>query len=218
MTALKYILVPLVLLLLFFLRRYFPNRRVFYLFCLTIIAAGAFTGIAIDAQKPETQVMSDTEKYALLQQQQIFTSWYTDYKKDIEQLDHNWQQYHRILADFKADNISIQTPWVRLQQLDAEAAQLDAVITKMAPPPTLEGDNYDLVIEIIKKTQTYSAAQHQAILRTRAAADPSRQISELQEEQSRRLEEIMILESPAGLFTASEISALRENLTIPEEQ
>ena len=88
----------------------------------------------------------------------------------------------------------------------------------MAPPPTLEGDNYDLVIEIIKKTQTYSAAQHQAILRTRAAADPSRQISELQEEQSRRLEEIMILESPAGLFTASEISALRENLTIPEEQ
>lgn len=218
MTAMKYILVPLVLLLLFFLRRYFPNRRVFYLFFLTIIAAGAFTGIAIDAQKPETQVMSDTEKYALLQQQQIFTSWYTDYKKDIEQLDHNWQQYHRILADFKADNISIQTTWVRLQQLEAEATQLDAVITKMAPPPTLEGDNYDLVIEIIKKTQTYSAAQHQAILRTRAAADPSRQISELQEEQSRRLEEIMILESPAGLFTASEISALRENLTIPEEQ
>ena len=217
MTVLKYALIPLILGLLYFLRRYFPNRRAFYLFCLTVAAAGIFTGMIVSSQTTSTPAMDDSEKYALLQQQQIFASWYTDYKKDIDQLDHNWQQYHRILADFKADNISIQTTWLRLQQLEKSAARLDASISQLTPPAALEGDNYDLVFAIIQKTQAYAAAQHKAIRRTRAAADPSQQISEVQEEQSRRLEEIMILESPVGLFTAGEVASLRDNLTIPDE-
>ena len=217
MTALKYALIPLILGLLYFLRRYFPKRRAFYLFCLTVAAAGIFTGMIVSSQNTGTPAMDDSEKYALLQQQQIFSSWYTDYKKDIDQLDHNWQQYHRILADFKADNISIQTTWLRLQQLEKTSAQVSGAITRLTPPPSLEGENYDLVLAIIQKTQAYAAAQQQTISRTRAAADPSQQISEVQEEQSRRLEETMILESPVGLFTAGEVASLRDNLTIPDE-
>ena len=217
MTVLKYALIPLILGLLYFLRRYFPNRRAFYLFCLTVAAAGIFTGMIVSSQNTRTPAMDDSEKYALLQQQQIFSSWYTDYKKDIDQLDHNWQQYHRILADFKADNISIQTTWLRLQQLEKTSAQVSGAITRLTPPPSLEGENYDLVLAIIQKTQAYAAAQQQTISRTRAAADPSQQISEVQEEQSRRLEETMILESPVGLFTAGEVASLRDNLTIPDE-
>ena len=45
-----------------------------------------------------------------------------------------------------------------------------------------------------------------------------KQLTDNQEEQSRMLEETMIRESPTGLFTASEITALRDNLTLPAEQ
>ena len=150
-------------------------------------------------------------------QQQIFASWYDEYKRDLDRMDHNWQQYHRILSDFKEDNISIQTAWLRLTQLEDEASRVRDDLQQLNPPKELNDNNYDLVIEIMKKTRAYSLEQCRAISLTRAAADPAGLLPKKQEEQSDRLQEVMLRESPVGLFTANEISALRDNLSLPEE-
>ena len=216
MLYLKYILPLLFIFLLFLLRRYIPNRRVFLLFCLVLTAAA---GIVFISYQPPSQpaAMSPEEKNEILLQQQIFSSWYDEYKKDIDHLDHNWQQYHRILHDFKEDSISIQTAWLRLTQLENEAARTKDDLQKLNPPLELSDNNYDLALEIMKKSRIYAEDQFRTISLTRMAADPAGLLPPKQEEQSRQLEEIMIRESPAGLFTAVEISAIRDNLSLPEE-
>ena len=132
-------------------------------------------------------------------------------------MDHNWQQYHRILSDFKADNISIQTIYLRLTQLENEAAKTKNSLRQLNPPISLSDNNYDLLIEVMKKTRKYATEQHRTISLTRAAADPAGPLPEKQEDQSRLLEEVMIRESPSGLFTAAEISSIRDNLSLPDE-
>ena len=80
----------------------------------------------------------------------------------------------------------------------------------------LDGDNYDLVTAVILKARAYASEQRQTIRHTASVSDPEHQITEVQEEQSRRLRDVMRSESPAGLFTAQEISALRENVDVKE--
>ena len=202
--------------LLSLLRNHLPNRRIFALFCLTLAAAAGLTFYTYQT-RPVTLIMSDEEKYEIQQQQQIISDWYTGYKKDIEELDHNWRQYHRILSDFKNDNISIQTTYTRLTRLENDASRMKDTMEQLEPPNTVSDANYNQLAAIIKKSRTYATEQYQTIAHTRAAADPAHLLSNQQEEQSRRLEEVMIQESPVGLFTADEISAIRDNLAIPDE-
>lgn len=216
MFVFKYILPPLILFLLYLLYRYLPNRRIFALFCLTLAGSAAFAFYSY--QKPAETAISEADKYEIQQQQQIFGKWYESYKKEIDQLDHNWQQYHNILENFKEDNISIQTAYVRLTQLEKESAAAHERITQLTPPLELNSANYDLVTAILKKTEAYANAQYLTISKTKTSADPAQLLTDDQEEQSRILEEIMIRESPTRLFTAAEISALRDNLSIPDDK
>ena len=202
------------LLLLFFLRRYFPNRRIFFVFAAVILAAAAFSFFS--TEPPPRPAISPEERSHIIAQQQIIAEWYTEHQRLIGDLDHNWQQYHRTLTEFDADDISIETAYERLTELDAAAAEEEARVRKMEPPKALDRVNYDLVAVILSKTRAYAAAQRQAIHLTAAAADPQHLTSDVQEEQSRRLRQVMITESPAGLFTAAELTALRENLILPE--
>lgn len=217
MVSLKYVLPVLLLLLLFLLYRHLPNRRVFLIFCLTLLAAISFAIFAYEIKPQPPAEISVEEKNALLLQQQIFADWYTEYKKGIDQMDHNWQQYHRILSDFKADNISIQTTYLRLTQLEIEASKTKNSLRQLNPPKSLNDNTYDLLIEVMKKTRKYATEQHRTISLTRAASDPAGPLPGKQEEQSRLLEEVMIRESPSGLFTAAEISSIRDSLSLPDE-
>ncbi len=216
MLAIKCAVALLTLLCLVFLYRKLPNHRIFAIFCGTLFAASALVFWSWPKQE-QPAAITEEQRNDILQQQQIFTAWYNDYKKSLDQLDHNWQQYHNILENFKEDNISIQTTYVRLTQLEKDAAQTRDQLGRLNPPLELDSANYDLVTAILKKANTYANTQYQAISRTKTAADPAQLLSDKQEEQSRRLQEIMIRESPTGLFTASEISTLRDNLTLPDE-
>ena len=216
MISIKYVLLILAAILAYLLYRHVPNRKFAIFFCLALLAAAGLFFFSYQA-KPASPVMSPEAKAEVQHQQQIFSDWYTGYKKNIDQLDYNWQLYHHILDDFKADNISIQTTYVRLTQLEGDAAQLRDTLTKLEPPGELNDENYALTTTVIQKTRDYAEQQYKAIHATREAADPSRLLSNRQEEQSRRLEEIMIMESPTGLFTATEIASLKDNLTVPDE-
>ena len=107
---------------------------------------------------------------------------------------------------------------MRLTQLTEDAKHTRDAVDAHIPPLALSGINYDLCAAVRQKTLAYAEAQQQAISRTKNAADPAQLLTRDPVEQSRILEDTMIRESPPGLFLAEEISALRENLTIPSEK
>ncbi len=201
--------VGLVVLLLFLIQRFFPRRGIFAIFCLVLLGACA---VLFMTQEEKTVPMTAAEREHLSEQQELVVDWYTEYQGLIDQMDHNWQQYHRILSDFDADVIDLTTAWERLDELDGAALSTLDALSRMEPPLALDDENYDLVTAIILKARAYAVAQRQTIRHTADIADPEKQITEVQEEQSRRLRDVMRSESPAGLFTAKEILALRDNV------
>lgn len=216
MPSYKYILLALIFLSLVLLYRWLPNRKIWAIFSLTLLFAGAAAFWSFPPPPPPK--MTEEERSEIHQQQEIFTAWYDEHKKNITQLDYNWQQYHNILESFKEGAIDIQTAYVRLTQLAEDAKHTRDAVEAHIPPLALIGINYDLCAAVRQKTLAYADAQQQAISRTRNAADPAQLLTRDPAEQSRILEDTMIRESPPGLFLADEISTLRDNLTIPPEK
>jgi len=215
---LVYILAAIGIFLLLLLYHYLPNKKIFACFCLTLLLAGGIAYKFWPAPPPTPAPISEQERYELMQQQQLFAAWYADYQRDLDELDRNWRWYHQIIENFKSDNISIQTTFVRLKQLDQDSQQLRDRIALHAPPVALNDGCYDLLTEVVNKTNAYADAQYRTIALTRAAADPANLKTDNQAEQSRMLQTIMIRESPVGLYTAKEITAIRQYLDIPEEK
>ena len=170
------------------------------------------------ANQPRTEhpVLTEEEKYELQLQQKIFMDWYASYQKKIDQLDRNWQWYHAIAEDCQSENIDIQTAYVRLKQLEEDSRLLRDQIHELAPPETLHDPCYDLLAEVLKKTEAYADAQLRTIILSRAVTDPVHLQSDDPTDHRRNLQEVMLRESPVGLFTADEISQIRQQLTIPE--
>lgn len=211
------ILLPLLLcLLLAVLWRYTPNRKIWAAFATITVLASLSVGYALREKPPEP--MSEAQREEIRQQQEIFAPWYEAHKKQLDHLDYNWQQYHNILESYKEDAISLQTAHLRLTLLEKEAEQTTKDVDALVPPLALLGANYDLVTNIRAKTLAYAKAQQQTIHRTRIASDPAQRLNADHEEESRTLEDIMMRESPVGLFTATEVNALIANLTLPEEK
>ncbi|MBO6209783.1 MAG: hypothetical protein J6N99_03730 [Schwartzia sp.] len=195
--------------LLFLVQRFFPRRGIFAIFCLVLLGAGV---VLFMTQEEKTAPMTAAERDHISEQQGMVVDWYTEYQGLIDQMDHNWQQYHRILSDFDADVIDLTTAWERLDELDGAALSTLDALMRMEPPLALDDENYDLVTTIILKARAYATEQRQTIRHTADVANPEKQLTEVQEEQSRRLRDVMRSEAPAGLFTAKEISALRDNV------
>ena len=205
--------VGLVVVLLFLVQRFFPRRGIFAIFCMVLLGAGA---VLFWTQEEKAAPMTDAERMHIIEQQDMVVDWYAEYQGLIDQMDYNWQQYHRILSDFDADVIDLTTAWERLDELDGAALATLDTLSRMEPPLALDDENYDLVTAIILKARAYAGAQRQTIRHTADVADPEKQLTEVQEEQSRRLRDVMRSEAPAGLFTAKEITALRDNVDTRE--
>lgn len=199
--------------LLFLVQRFFPRRGIFAIFCMVLLGAGA---VLFWTQEEKAAPMTDAERMHIIEQQNMVVDWYAEYQGLIDQMDYNWQQYHRILSDFDADVIDLTTAWERLDELDGAALATLDTLSRMEPPLALDDENYDLVTAIILKARAYAGAQRQTIRHTADVADPEKQLTEVQEEQSRRLRDVMRSEAPAGLFTAKEITALRDNVDTRE--
>ncbi|MDY4697166.1 MAG: hypothetical protein SO362_04700 [Selenomonas montiformis] len=212
-----YMMALAALILLILLYRYLPNKKIFACFCLTLAAAGLIVYYVWPRPEPPKTALSESEQWERSQQQQIFAAWYAGYQKDLNELDRNWQWYHHILENFKENNISIQTTYQRLQQLEKDSQSLRDRIAHNAPPAALNDGCYDLLAEVMKKTSAYADAQYRTIALTKAAADPASMRAESQTEKSRILQSVMIRESPVGLYTAKEITAIRDYLDIRED-
>ena len=196
--------------------RYFPKRKIFFLFCLVLLGAGIF--IAVSHKPAPKPSVSEEQQYVQQQQQHIFINWYTDYKKNIDTINHQWQQYHKIMQAFKNDDISIQTVYTRLKRLQEDAADLRNKLSQLEPPAELDDSNYALTAKIIKKTRDYVDREYEVIVKTKDAADTARLKTNDQPEQVRQLNRVMILHSPVNLSIADEISQIKDNLTLPDDR
>ena len=212
-----YLLAAILVVLLVLLYHFLPNKKIYACFCATLAVLGIASYLLLP-HAPKEQPMTEAQKYDILQQQQIFATWYAGYQKDVKELDHNWRWYHQILEDFKEDNISIQTTYSRLKQLEEDEKALTAKIAVSAPPLELHDTNYDLTTAILQKTKAYAEAQQKAITLTRAASDPQRLTTDDQEEQSRQLQTVMEKESPVGLFTAEELAQIEAGLAVADAE
>ncbi len=198
------------------LYKYLPNRKIFIYFCISLVIVFAIAGLIARSQQPQ-QTMNEAERYALQQQQKIFTGWYTNYQKDIDQLDRNWQLYHNIIENFNAENMDAYDLFERLSNLESEARIEQVHIYTIKPPPGI-GEECNLHIEeMLRKTQRYSDAQTQTISLTRAAVEDEKFLTLEHSVQCHILQDIIIRESPTGLFTSNELSEILNYFKLPED-
>lgn len=199
------------------LYHYMPNKKIYICIIIGILAIGGLTYTFLSAHKEQQAhpVLTKAEMQELQSQQQTFADWYANYQKDIDELNRNWTWYHHILADFQDDNISLQTAYVRLKHLDQDSQQLRDKIAKEAPPLSLNDQCYDLVTSILQKTSAYANDQYRTIALTKAAADPANMQTDDHDAQSELLQTVMNRESPAGLYTSTEITAINNLLSMP---
>ena len=195
----------------------FRSKKMIALFLISILGASIFV-LMTHVTTPAATTMTLEQKNQFLQQQHTFIDWYTNYKKDIDTMDSNWQQYDKILQSFKNDDISIQTVYLRLTQLQEQSLALKNKFLQQKPPESLEDTNYTLTAKIIEKTSNYITMQTDVITKSKSAVDPSNLKTKNHDEQVQILERIMTIGAPTPLTIADEVSVLKENLTLPDEK
>lgn len=191
------------------LYKFSPTRKAFAIICTLLLIVFGVSAFIHGRQVQQEITRAQLEDFQ--QRQKIFGEWYAAYQKDIDRLDRNWQLYHNILDGLKttdAQSFNAEAIYQRLKELESESLDEQLKIHQLNPPPELDRDNRDLVDVVIKKTQRYVDAQTRTISLSAQAATPPVELEGLK----LRLRDIMIRESPEGLFTAKEISAIRDAL------
>lgn len=192
------------------LYKFSPTRKGFMIICallVVVFGASAF----IHGRQVQREQITRAQLEELQERQKIFGEWYAAYQKDIDRLDRNWQSYHNILDSLNtmdAENFNAEAIYLRLKDLEQESIDEQIRIHELAAPQGLDKENRALVEAVIKKTQRYVEAQTQTISSSKSAAIPPVELEILR----LKLNDIMIRESPEGLFTAQEISAIRSAL------
>ena len=204
-----YLLIIAAIVALAVLYKFSPTKKAFMIICTLLLIV--FGASAFIHGRQVQQEISRAQIEDLQRRQKIFGEWYAAYQKDIERLDSNWQLYHNILDGLNSiepQNFNAEAIYLRLKDLERESLDEQLKIHQLNPLPELDRENRDLVDLIIKKTQRYVDAQTKTINLSVQAAIPPVELENLKI----RLHDIMIRESPEGLFTAQEISAIRDAL------
>ena len=192
------------------LYKFSPTPKAFIIICtLLVFVFGASAFVRI--QQLEQEQITRAQLEELQEQQKIFGEWYAAYQKHIDRLDRNWQSYHNIvdgLSSVDAQNFNAEATHERLVDLEQETLDEQIKIYMLIAPQGLGNENRALVDAVILKTQRYVDAQMRTISLSETAAVPPVDLETLK----LRLHDIMIRESPEGLFTAQEISAIRAAL------
>jgi len=192
------------------LYKFSSTPKNFIIICTLVISVfGASAFIRI--QQLEQEQITRVQLEELLEQQKIFGEWYAAYQKHIDRLDRNWQSYHNIidgLQSVDAQTFNAEATHARFKDLEQDAIDEQIKIHMLTAPQDLDSDKRALVDVVIEKTQRYAEAQTRTISLSENAAVPPIDPDTLR----LRLHDIMIRESPEGLFTAQEISAIRAAL------
>ena len=190
-----------------------PNKKFFPYFC--ILFCFVFCGAAYFNNKNAEQEKISQEKFADLQlQQKIFGDWYANYQKDIDSLDRIWQLYFDFVENAKSAETFDKKLFQQISDIEIEAIDEQIKIHNLKVPEELDVEIKKVLAELIRKTQIYSDAQVKIISSVKNISNPKsvKNIADL----NKKIKDITIRESPAGLFTANEISDIREKFIILE--
>ena len=191
------------------LYKFSPTKKTFMIICAVLVIVFGVSVFIRDYQQREKFSRAQLEK--LQEQQKIFGEWYAAYQKDIDSLDRNWQSYHNIIEGLNsvdAQSFNAEALHMRLKALEQESVEEQIKIHMLNAPRGLDEENRILVEEVLRKTQRYVDAQTKTIFLSEKASVPPVELENLK----LKLHDIMIRESPEGLFTAQEISAIRSAL------
>ena len=209
-----YILTTLAAVILIALYKFFPRKKIFVYFCLLLVIIFSISAFVNSRQVKEEKI-SQEQIFAIQTQQKIFSDWYAAYQKDIDKLDRNWQLFYDIVETLRTAEVYEQVTYEQLTELENEVVAEQIKIHNLEPPPELEDDCKIILSEVIHKTQIYSDAQAKTVSAVKTIANPET-VKDLGE-MNKKIKDITIREIPAGLFTAQEISAIRDKLVLPEE-
>lgn len=199
------------------LYHYLPNRKIFLYFCLSLIVVFAIAGVITRSQQPQP-TMNQKERQELMKQQNIFIDWYTEYQKDIDKLDRNWNLYHTAIDNFNDNSIDTETLLERLTNLENEV-KIEQVHLYALKAPSELGEECTTSIKIlIKKTQLYVDSQLQTIMKSKSLIESETFLNSDNQTQEHMLQEIIIREAPIGLYTANELTEILKYFTLPEEE
>ncbi|MBR5913119.1 MAG: hypothetical protein IKZ58_01970 [Selenomonadaceae bacterium] len=188
--------------------KFLPNKKIFPYLCVALLIVFAVS--AFIQNRYNNEVLTRAQIEELHNRQNIFSEWYAEYQKDINSLDRNWQRYYGIVETLKTTEIYEYTIYEQLLELEKETIDEQQRIHSLKVPPELDAESSELLASVINKTKIYADAQVKTISLTRKAANPEgfKNLNAL----NKRINEINIREAPAGLFTATEIAAIRNIL------
>ena len=210
-----YLLFVAAVVALFVLYKFLPSRKIFAVICAVTFVVFGISAF-VHNQQVQQEKISQAQREELQARQKIFGDWYATYQRDIDSLDRNWQTYHNIidgLSKMDAESFNAEAVYQRLKELERESIDEQIKIYGLTAPQTLDEENRLLVEEIIRKTKDYIDAQTRTISLSATAANPASYATPVELESLKaKLHDIMIRESPEGLFTAQEVSAIRTAL------
>lgn len=209
-----YVILAVGIVALIVLYKFLANKKIFLYFCATLMIVFCISAF-IQSQSRKEEFVSRAQIENIRLQQKIFSDWYTEYQKDIDHLDRNWQLLHSITENLKTEEIYEYSTYEQLLELEEDALDEQAKIHALRIPAVLDFEYAALLSEIIRKTNLYVDSQTKTISAVRKAANPEtfKDLKTL----NKTIKEILIRESPTGLFMATEIAAIRERLTVPGE-
>lgn len=213
--AFQLVLLFLIACIAYFGLAYNKKKKFFPLLLLALLLTLPVIFRAPPADEPTA--MTIETKNQIFKEQAIFDPWYTEYKKDLDRMDGNWQQFHKILKSFKNDEISIETVHSRLAALQLKTKEFKDKFSQQKPPEKLNEVNYAILIAMIEKTKLFATQQDTVLINAINATAPTHLKTMQHPEQVKLLEKIMILDSPGNLDVAQEIMNLKANLTVKDE-
>ena len=190
------------------LYKFLPNKKFFPYVCIAMLIVFGVSAFIQNQYSKEVLTRAQIEE--LQMRQKIFGDWYAEYQKDISSLDRNWQRYYSLVETLKAAEIFEYATYRQMLELERETRQEQRRIHELTVPPELDDECRELLRRVIEKTKAYADAQAKTISMARQAAIPEG-VTDLPTI-NKRISEITIRESPAGLFTAQEIAAIRDIL------
>lgn len=190
------------------LYKFLPNKKYFHYLCIVLLTVFFTSAFIQNHYRNETMTRAQLESLQL--RQKLFGEWYADYQKDINSLDRNWQRYYKIVETLKTAEVYEYSTYEQILELEGETITEQNRIHELKVPPELDETCRELLNSVINKTKTYVDAQVKTISLTKQAANP--EVVTDTKVMNKRINEIIIRESPAGLFTASEIAMIRDIL------
>ena len=193
------------------LYKFMATRKNFFVICAVLVVVFGVSAFVHNRQVQREEI-SRAQLEELHERQKIFGDWYASYQRDIDSLDRNWQTYHNIidgLQTMDADSFNAEAVFLRLRELEQESIDEQIKIYGLTAPQLLDEESRTLLENVIRKTKDYVDAQTKTISLSVEAARPPAELETLK----LKLHDIMIRESPEGLFTAQEISAIRDSLS-----